>query len=350
MSRAIPMVALRTFVKVCRYGSMKRAGESLCISLGAVSQQIKGLESRIGKRLFQRDVHGLQLTSSGLALYEKLAEPMDGIEGCWAAVSGELPGRARLVLSTTSSVASSWLIPRLADFHARWPDIEVSVEVSARLADLRHGHVDVALMYDQGDYAGHSVTPLWYSRLIPVCSPALLVNGPRIEQPQDCLAYPLLQDSDRLNWKLWLGARGCIDKRALRGTSFCDESLLIGAACAGQGIALVSDVLVAREVATGKLVQAIDVAWPAKGYHLVIARERIDEWAIRAFRDWMVQHATDAAHRPHAVRYEAHRPVAPFFDSKINIMRFLPETDLNPSPRDAGKASALDNSPRKGRA
>jgi LysR family glycine cleavage system transcriptional activator len=78
--------------------------------------------------------------------------------------------------------------------------------------------------------------------MVPVCSPGLLGSGPAVLEPVDCLQYPLLQDADRADWALWLRAQGIENASARRGSSFCDDALLIKAAVAGQGIALVSDV------------------------------------------------------------------------------------------------------------
>jgi LysR family glycine cleavage system transcriptional activator len=287
---------------------MKRAAESLCVSPAAISQQVKRLEDRIGYRLFLRGIKGLELTLAGLTLYEKLEGALETIESAWFELSEKPVRHTRLVLNTTTSIANSWLIPRLANFNSKWPEIEISIEITAQRVDLRQGHVDVALIHGFGDYREYSATSLWCSRFIPVCSPRLLQHAQRIYSPEDCLNFPLLQDGDRMNWKLWLKALGINDKRAVRGTSFCDESLLIGASCAGHGIALVSDVLIAQELASTRLVQVINTPNPKQlTCYLVSAKERADEWAITAFRKWAILQTTEATEAEAAVPLLIHK-------------------------------------------
>ena len=288
------MVALRTFVTVARYCSMKRAGEILCISLGAVSQQIKGLEERLGRRLFQRSAQGIQLTSSGQTMYEHLAAAIGSIEDLWSVALGESSRHARLVIGMPTSIALSWLIPRLNDLHDKWPGIEISIAASSTASELKDSRVDVAVVDNAVEDSAHRVTPLFYCDLIPVCSPSLLASGPEIHAPRDCLASPLLHDRYRQTWKRWLSENGCSSPHVADGTSYYDEALLIRAACAGQGIALVSEVLVAGELSTGKLVQVIKTSSPIRiGYHVVVANERANEWAINAFCGWVVEQAAD---------------------------------------------------------
>jgi LysR family glycine cleavage system transcriptional activator len=125
--------------------------------------------------------------------------------------------------------------------------------------------------------------------MVPVCSPGLLGSGTAVLEPVDCLQYPLLQDADRADWALWLRAQGIENALARRGSSFCDDALLIKAAVAGQGIALVSDVHASAEIANGRLVRLLSTPWPTNfAYYLVTNEDRAEEWKIAAFRKWML--------------------------------------------------------------
>lgn len=292
MSRAIPLIALRTFVEVCKVGSMKRAADHLCVSPAAISQQIKGLEDQIGKRLFERDAKGIQLTASGRSLFDELSDTFDVIEKAWSGAAHKQPRQTRLVISTTSTIASSWLIPALSDFKERCPTIEISIQICNGLSDLKHGHVDISIQREMANSPDNHATRLWSSYLIPVCSPTLLTQQRTIESPQDCLTYPLLQDTERNYWKVWMNAFGMGNRKMIQGSSYGDESLLISAACAGQGIALVNSVFASEALQSKRLVQVTHATSELKfDYFVYCAKERREEWAIVEFMKWAVQQA-----------------------------------------------------------
>jgi len=297
MSRAIPLIALRTFVEVCKVGSMKRAADHLCVSPAAVSQQIKGLEDQIGRRLFERDAKGIQLTASGRTLFDELSDTFDVIEKAWSSAALKPPRQTRLVISTTSTIASSWLIPALGDFKERCPNIEISIQICNGLSDLKHGHVDIAIQREMASSPDNHATRLWSSYLIPVCSPKLLAKQRSIETPQDCLTFPLLHDTERNYWKVWMNAFGMGNRKIIQGSSYGDESLLISAACAGQGIALVNNVFACEALKSKRLVQVLNATSELKfDYFVYCAKERREEWAIDAFMKWAVQQAGKSAH------------------------------------------------------
>ncbi|HBS62309.1 MAG TPA: hypothetical protein DEB32_06240 [Stenotrophomonas sp.] len=133
--------------------------------------------------------------------------------------------------------------------------------------------------------AGAQVHPA----LLPVACPALLAAGPPIRTAVDCLQYPLLQDSDRSDWSLWFSALGLPpDPRITRGPAFDDDVLLIRAAEAGQGIALVRDLYVQADVASGRLAIALDQPWPTRfAYYAVTLPGAEENPAIAAFLGWL---------------------------------------------------------------
>lgn len=287
MGRVLPLLALRAFAEAGRYQSVKRAAEAMGVTSGAVSQQIKQLEARIGMSLIRRTRHGIELLEPAEALHREMLRAFDQIE---ASLDRMAAARARPLLrvSTEPSFAVSWLVPRLGRFSAAHPGIEVRVEASAALADLHRDGVDIAIRHGLGRYPGLVSTLLMAPALIPVASPDLLARGPRIDTPSDCLLYPLLQDSARADWPLWLEAVDDVaDERAVRGQVFDDDYLLLRAAEAGQGLALVRDVHAESEIASGRLVRAIDRPWPAAfAYYAVTRPDSAERQAVRAFIQW----------------------------------------------------------------
>lgn len=163
------------------------------------------------------------------------------------------------------------------------------VQSTAELVDLHREPVDIALRHGLGEYPGLESIPLLAPVLLAVASPDLLAGGPPLDEPCDCLRYPLLQDADRADWTLWLQAHGAEpDRRSRRGPSFDEDLLLLRAAVSGQGIALVQAQHAADDLRSGRLVVAVDRAWPSRfAYYLVARKESLGRPQVRAFIDWI---------------------------------------------------------------
>lgn len=294
MTTSLPLLALRTFVEVGQRGSMKAAAEALSVTSGAVSQQIRLLEDRIGMALFTRERSGLRLTEAGASVHPALLQAFEQIQVALQSLE-EIKSRQTLTVSTVATFAASWLVPRLGRFNLRHPHIEVRVEATSAVVDMRRDRVDVALRHGLGSYPGLDVTCLMAPILVPVASSAFVAASPELMEPEDCLNFPLLHDSDRADWSLWLTAHGVAkDPRAERGTAFEDDFLLIRAAEAGQGLALVPQEYAREEIAAGRLVQVMDKPWPARfAYYVVTRPEAVQRPEIKAFVEWIKEEARE---------------------------------------------------------
>ncbi|OHV77077.1 transcriptional regulator GcvA [Rhizobium sp. LCM 4573] len=293
MNPVLPLLALRAFVETGRHRSVKRAAEAMGVTPGAVSQQIRLLEERVGIPLFTRTRYGVDLTAAGaeahpalLAAFDQISRSMERLEAARA--------RPTLTISTVPSFAASWLVPRLGRFTAKHPDVEVRVEASSALVDLRRDRVDIAIRHGLGHYPGLRIERLMAPVFLPVASPALLAAGPKIHAPADCLNWPLLQDSDRADWRLWFSALGVpVDPRADRGPSFDDDLLLIRSAIAGQGLALVRDTYAMEEIEAGRLALALNITWPTDFAYYAVALPDVSQFEpIDAFLEWLKAEAS----------------------------------------------------------
>ncbi|OWG12747.1 transcriptional regulator [Delftia sp. K82] len=288
-----PLQALRTFVEVGQRKSVKAAAQALHVTPGAVSQQIRVLEDRLGVVLLERERLGMRLTEAGASVFPRLREAFLQIDQAMHDLEST-KARRSLTVSTVATFAASWLVPRLGRFKQLHPDIEIRVEATSELVDLRRDRVDVALRHGLGDYPGLEVLPLMAPVLTPVASPGFLkVHGAVIHEAGDCLGYPLLHDGDRADWPLWLKAHGVADDmRAERGSAFDDDFLLIRAAEAGQGLALVPQAYAQEEIAAGRLIQVLDKPWPARfAYYAVTRPGAADRPEVRAFLEWIREEA-----------------------------------------------------------
>jgi LysR family transcriptional regulator, glycine cleavage system transcriptional activator len=283
----VPFDLLHTFVVVTRAERMSRAAAMLGVTPGAISQRIKELEILVGRKLLARSPTGIELTRAGRHLLDRVREPFSDIEAAYVATTGRVRGQ-RVIVSATPSFAANWLVKRLANFEVANRGIEISVESDVRVADLLSDPIDVAIRHGLGTYPGLESHWLMAPQQIVVGSPGLLIRKRSFARPEDCLNYPLLHDIARKDWSLWLKAHGSDAPVPSGGLAFSDDNLLIRAAAAGQGLALVFDTYAADELAAGRLVQPYKGSWPTQfAYYIVGLPRTLRRPAVRRFCDWL---------------------------------------------------------------
>jgi LysR family glycine cleavage system transcriptional activator len=288
---AVPFHLLHTFVVVVRAKRMDRAAERLGLSPGAISQRIKELEVRLQRRLLDRSRTGLDPTRSGAKLFRAVAGPLDKIAAGYAAVSGGNDSK-RITINTVPSFAASWLVPRLGVFTEAYPDIAITIETDTRVVDLAADPVDLVIRHGLGRWDGLTSHWLIAPELIIVASPNLLAKGPPIVTFGDCLQYPLIHDMERRDWCLLCEALRTKTSVTDAGPAYADDHLLVRAAVAGQGLALVSTAHANSEIEAGRLVTPLDIRWPAKfAYYLVGAPKTFRRAIVKRFKDWILSEA-----------------------------------------------------------
>lgn len=298
MAGPLPLLGLRAFTEVARAGSIKAVGHTLGVTAGAVSQQVKALETRLGVALFERRNRSLRLTEAGERLPSEISDAFDRIETALEKLAeSRRLYRPALIVSTTASFAATWLVPRPGGFVRQHPDIEVRIITTPELVPVGAGpgSADLGIRHGLGDWPGLRAMPLLQPRLIPVGSPSLFAAGPSIREPLDCLCYPLPNDSLASDRRLWLQAMAANhrDPRVMRGTRFSDVPLLIRAAVAGQGLALLRDTYVADKIAGGRLRIALDAPRPARFAYHVVTRAAPNGVSAEAasFSNWLLSEA-----------------------------------------------------------
>ncbi|WP_269792288.1 LysR substrate-binding domain-containing protein [Stenotrophomonas sp. Iso1] len=289
MGAVLPLLALRAFVETARHGTLKAAADAMGVTSGAISQQLKLLQERTGVVLFERTRQGVMLSAAGTRIYPELKQAFDQIESSLRTLE-RLKGRQTLRISAAPSFAATWLAPRLPGFSAQHPQIDVHLDATTQRVDLRRDGVDIAIRHGLGRYPGVRADHLFAPVLLPVASPALLATAATINTAEDCLQLPLLQDADRNDWRLWFQSMDiAADPRMERGPAFDDDLLLIRAAEASQGIALVRDIHAASEIAAGRLAVAINLPWPQTFayYALSLPAEEQLQPCIPLFLSWL---------------------------------------------------------------
>jgi LysR family glycine cleavage system transcriptional activator len=295
MSRP-PLHALQGFVTAARSGNLSRAAESLHLTVSALSHQIRGLEERLGLRLFVRTARGVRLTGDGRQLFERVAVHFDALEQALQ------PFAARhddvLTLSVTPSMASAWLVPRLAGFLAAHPQVEINLQSESAMVDFqRDTAIDAALRIGRGQWPGVSAEHLFDEWVAPVASPALVARMGGLPAPGDLPRWPLLGDPDRDDlWNEWFASfGGVVPSRFV--ASFDDSEALHRGAAAGVGVALGKLTRVRLLLESGQLVlltprQRLQTDY---AHYLVYPPRSADHLGLQAFRQWLHAQARDYA-------------------------------------------------------
>jgi LysR family glycine cleavage system transcriptional activator len=291
--RLPPLNALRTFEAAARHLSFTKAADELCVTQAAVSHQIKSLEDTLGVQLFRRYNRRLELTRAGLDYLPPLRDAFDMMAVATRRLRPDSES-GQLKVSTLQSFATKWLIPRLARFHERHPDIDPMISTSQRLVDLEAEEVDVAIRVGLGIYPGLHAVPLMDDLAFPVCAPRLL-DGPKpLRQPADLVHHVLLhdfsvsRDGDAPNWRNWLKRAQVTGVDAERGPSYNDTAMALQAATAGQGIALARRSLVVDDLRAGLLVCPFGPEMPTRfSWYFVCTPPSAERAKVRAFLRWL---------------------------------------------------------------
>jgi len=282
---SIPLSALRIFEAAARLLSFTRAADELGVTQAAVSWQVKALERRLGQSLFRRLPREVVLTPAGERLARASSEAMALLRTALADLTET--GQGLLVISTLQSLASQWLAPRLGSFQLAHPGIAVRLETSARTVDLVRENIDVALRLGRGEWPGMDADLLFSAGQVPLCTPELR-RQLGIERPQDLLAAPRI--GLEAEWADWFAAMGVTGAAAESPSRLVADlqTVEVGAALAGHGVALGVPSLFATEIAAGRLETLFDPPPDRPGYWLVYPRERRRSPKIAAFRDWLL--------------------------------------------------------------
>ena len=293
LSRIPSLNWLRVFEAAARTQSFVRAAELLNMSAPAVSQQIKSLETYLGRELFERGAHSVRLTPAGEAFLPSVQQALLSVETAAAGLFGTR-AETTIHVQATLVLAVGWLGPRLARFHAANPGIRVRLTTANLNADYLREEPDVRIVYGHLNLPGPAPERLLAEALVPVAAPALAAT---ITEPADLLAHPLIEvETHRSGW-LQVFAELGLNPEAPPRFEFTDSTVMaLALASSGEAIAL------ARVPAAQHLSQmhgllpclpdvppvvAVDHYW----LHMPPAPSR----ALRKFREWLLADAVQTS-------------------------------------------------------
>ncbi|MBA8797183.1 MULTISPECIES: LysR substrate-binding domain-containing protein [Agrobacterium] len=280
----LPLNGLRAFEASARHLSFTRAAIELCVTQAAVSQQVKGLEKRLGVALFQRLPRGLKITAEGEALlptvtssFDQMATTLDRIE------AGQV--RELLFLGVVGTFAVGWLLPRLQAFQKRHPFIDVRVSTNNNRVDMAAEGLDFAIRFGQGSWHGTDAFRLFDAPLSPLCTPKLAET---LKAPADLMEATLLRSYRADEWSSWFAAAGVTPAAQVNAGIVFDTSLgMMEAALQGLGVALAPPSMFSRHLASGAVVQPFPVTISLASYWLTRLQSKPPTPAMQVFSDWL---------------------------------------------------------------
>lgn len=235
-----PLNALRAFEAAARHGAFTSAADELCVTPGAVAQQIKNLEDWVGAPLFDRKAQGVVLTQLGVETAHDLTLAFDQIGA--ASQKLRLGGRPTEVrIAALPSIAQLWLAPRLPAIREVAPNIAISVFALEVPPNMRREHFDLGIFYELAEGAADLID-LGPDKIFPVSAPGVSADAPK-----------LFDAAWADDWSHWSGAQ-----TPANGPVFSLYSLAVAEAAAGAGVLIGHSHLVADHIARGDLIAADD--------------------------------------------------------------------------------------------
>lgn len=294
LRNSIPsLVSLIAFEAAARLQSFTKAAQELNITQAAISRQIRELEIFLEVQLFERGHRSIELTPAGLMLNGALPAHLTAIASISDRIR-ELHDPQAIVVGTTHAFGTYWLAPRLAEFGALHPDVDLRLAVSDELVDLPKQRIDVAIRFGGGSWPSMSSKFLLGCEVTPLCHPNYWNGRKRPTEAAQLLGEMLLgiegPSVQGGGWRDWFGHHRIDAAEAKHRITVNNFSVLIQAALSGQGIALGGSPLVDDLFSSGALVPALDLQ-PFRvhdsNYYVVEPLGQVRKSGCGQFCDWL---------------------------------------------------------------
>lgn len=290
MRKLPPLSALRAFEAAGRRGALSLAAQELYVTHGAVSKQVKALERSLGVTLTRRTGRGIELTPEGRRLLPYLTKAFDDLGAAVRSVdSGSFEGS--LIVSCMPGLAATWLIPKLAQFMDRYPNIALTLMSATQSLGRQQDVTDMEILYGRPEWPGRRVQLLRRLEIFPVCSPQLMSGPDPVQDLENLHRHVLIDNPAGAHWQEFLLAQGRDTTTIRRTLRFQDFNHGLAAARAGLGIAIGDDLTTAADLAEGRLVRPLreTIRRQSMAYYLVTSPERAVSAAGEAFTEWLMR-------------------------------------------------------------
>lgn len=282
--------ALRSFEAAARHRSISKAAKELALTQGAVSYQVKRLESDIGVKLFHRRTRQIEITDAGFRLYQIIHRQFRELDDEILRIAPT--GRAStLTVSVSTYFVTRWLSQRLGMFLNTYPHITIRLQHSVNDPDFTVDEVDLAIRWSDGFWPNCENELLIGLPMIVTCAPGLISNGNSTTQLEDVQNQTLLRDQEGIDlWKEWLELAGLTTVNLNAGPVIVDPNVRVQSAVDGRGLVMGNE-LMRQELEEGLLVEPFDIRLEGYGYHLIFNESGLMRRPVQVFVQWIKEQA-----------------------------------------------------------
>jgi LysR family glycine cleavage system transcriptional activator len=268
--------------------NFSKAADELNVTPGAIRQAIKNLEDQLGVLLFERRTRSVRLTAIGGPYARSVRDTPDQLVAA-TALATTRSSNSTLNVNTSDGFAGRWLVPRLYRFHRLHSEIDVRVSTTGKLTNFLGDGIDIAIRYGGGNYPWLTSEFLADEEVFPVCSPKLLKGANPLRRPEDLRYHTLIRDTYPIDWAAWLSSAGVKGVNPRSGLAFDSYTFAVEAAAQGEGVVLGRTMLVAADLAAGRLIRPFKHALKAfPSFYVVYPPDAIRQRKVKAFRDWLI--------------------------------------------------------------
>ncbi len=286
MRTHLPLNALRAFEASARHLNFTKAALELYVTQGAVSQQVRILEERLGVVLFKRLPRGLEMTDDAQILFSVLTTAFSDIERVFKQFErGEY--RDVVSIAAVGTFAVGWLLPRLAEFRQLYPRIEVNLRTNNNVVNLATEGLDFAIRFGEGLWPLTHNKALFSAPLTVLCSSG---TAKRLQHPTDLINENLYRSYREDEWLQWV-AKADMSPIKITGSIFDSSRLMIESAIYEGGVALAPAKMFSREIENGQLVQPFKIEVEMGKYWLTYLKSKPMTASMEIFQQWLMNEA-----------------------------------------------------------
>jgi DNA-binding transcriptional LysR family regulator len=288
MRRFLPsLTALHAFDASVRHLSFTKAAEDMGVTQSGISRQIKNLEDFLGLTLFERAGPKLVLTAEGARYYEEISRLLDKLEDVSIDAVRGRTAQSMLKIGFPPTLMRRWGAAMLTAFASAHPQTWFEVYPCRHDLDFATSELDLAFVRGTGNWSGARSQLLFQEELVVVGAPELLPPE-GLSSDEALLDYPLIQNSSRPSlWLHWLRGAGVHYKSRIYGPRLPNFDMILECAVNGMGLAVVPELHVRDELASGTLRLAFDrLQTSGEGFYLCFPQVRMSSTNVRIFRDW----------------------------------------------------------------
>lgn len=283
----IPIRSISIFHAVAQAASISRAAESLGVTPSAVSQQIQSLEVYLGTALIAKDGRNIVLTEAGERYYEMISHGVESIADATQRIRG-FRTVTTLMIRSTPSLSTKWLLPRLKSFIDAHPGLEVRLDGTNEPTVFGRENVDLEIRHGDGQWPGLYVESIANEKFSPVCSPNLCEELSL--DPIDIWNHRLIYSvKSQVPWERWFTYAGIEPPENWRRVLFDRSHMVVDAAVKGMGIALESNLMTSEDLDGGRLICPVrnPPAITLATHWIVCPHDHLRHRRVKLFLDWL---------------------------------------------------------------